>query len=81
MKKVEFAIIAIVCVIARCLVGGGATIGDALAIAAFCGLIGWAMHLESKLVVAPNEQMKEEIKKLQDAVAGIKMASLYGSRK
>lgn len=80
MKQIEFAVIAIVLLVARCLVGGGATIGDALAIAAFCGLVGWAMFLDAKTVIAPDMQMKEDIQKLKDAVAGMKMGNLYAPK-
>ena len=51
----------------------GATIGDALAIAALAGLYGYRLYLDSKTELPINEEVKDQIAELKGSVSALKL--------
>lgn len=56
----------------------GASIGDALAIAALCGLHGFAMFLKSKQQPDINSELKKEIADMRSSVNALKIGRTFG---
>lgn len=77
MKNINPSLSLLVALCARSVVFG-ASVGDALAIAAAAGLYGYWLYLESKKELPVNEQVREEIQELRGAINALKISKSLG---
>lgn len=53
-------------------------VGEALAIAALCGLYAYSLYLESKQEKPINESVKQELEELRSEVRALKVGRAFG---
>jgi hypothetical protein len=77
MKNPNYCLIALLGCVVRA-VGFGCGIGDALAIAALCGLYGFTLYIKSKESKPLEEKVWQEISDLKSSVSALKLGRSFG---
>jgi hypothetical protein len=77
LKKINYPLSAMLVLGAR-LVVKGASIGDAVALAALCGLYAYTLYLASKIETPINDSVKNDLEQLRNAVQSLKIAKTFG---
>lgn len=54
----------------------GASVGDAAALGALCGLYGFILYLASKKESPVNDQVRSELEQMRNTITGLKLAKL-----
>lgn len=77
MKNINASLILLIAQTARC-VGFGASIGDAIALIALCGLYGYLQLLKSKESEPLNDKVAKDLDEVKSAIAAIKVGRTIG---
>lgn len=76
LKDINYSV-ALLCLSVGKILITGATLGDAIAVAALAGLYGFTYYLESKKELPINDQVKSELEQMRSAINGLKISKTF----
>lgn len=76
LKDINYSV-ALLCLLVGKVLITGASIGDAIAIAALAGLYGFTYYVESKREIPINDQIKSELEQMRSSINGLKISKTF----